>query len=274
MRLLNLGCGNTFHPAWVNIDIVSFSPDVRVCDIRKKLPYPDAYFDACYTSHVVEHMKREEADRLLVECRRILKPQGIVRVVVPDLESIVKTYLSTLERADFGAAEAEPNYDWMMLELYDQAVRSFSGGQMGHFLVSPNIPNQEFVKSRIGSAAENYPASKLVKKSLWERISSKKPSLLLQKLRNTVAKTLVATIAGSEARQAFEEGLFRNSGEIHRWMYDRFSLRRFLERAGFVDIRVCRADESRIPDFNSYNLDIINGKVCKPDSLFMEAIKP
>jgi hypothetical protein len=74
--------------------------------------------------------------------------------------------------------------------------------------------------------------------------------------------------------QAFEEGVFRNSGEIHRWMYDRYSLRRLLEQAGFIDVRICRADESRIPDFNSYNLDVVEGKVRKPVSLFMEGIKP
>jgi hypothetical protein len=57
-------------------------------------------------------------------------------------------------------------------------------------------------------------------------------------------------------------------------MYDRYSLRRLLEQAGFIDVRICRADESRIPDFNSYNLDIVEGKVRKPVSLFMEGIKP
>jgi hypothetical protein len=49
--------------------------------------------------------------------------------------------------------------------------------------------------------------------------------------------------------------------------------KRRLEQTGFVDVRVCRADESRIPDFNSYSLDVVEGKVRKPDSLFMEGIK-
>jgi hypothetical protein len=80
-------------------------------------------------------------------------------------------------------------------------------------------------------------------------------------------------IAGNKSKEAFAEGLFRDSGEIHRWMYDRFSLRRLLEKSGFTDVRVCRADESRIVGFNSYNLDVLNGKTRKPDSLFVEAIK-
>ena len=57
-------------------------------------------------------------------------------------------------------------------------------------------------------------------------------------------------------------------------MYDRFSLERLLIEIGFVDIRCCRADESRIPNFNSYQLDTVNHTVRKPDSLFMEGLKP
>jgi len=57
-------------------------------------------------------------------------------------------------------------------------------------------------------------------------------------------------------------------------MYDRFSLSRLLQITGFKNIKVCRAEESNIPEFNSYFLDIEqNGQVRKPDSLFMEAEK-
>ena len=83
----------------------------------------------------------------------------------------------------------------------------------------------------------------------------------------------VYCLAGAEAQLSFSEGLFRGAGEIHRWAYDSFSLGRLLAQSRFVDIRVCRVDESRIPDFNYYELDAIGGQVRKPDSLFMEARK-
>ncbi len=55
----------------------------------------------------------------------------------------------------------------------------------------------------------------------------------------------------------------------------RSSLARALEEAGFVHPRPCRADESAIPGFNAYLLDIEpDGSTRKPDSLFMEAVKP
>jgi hypothetical protein len=57
-------------------------------------------------------------------------------------------------------------------------------------------------------------------------------------------------------------------------MYDRISLKTLLENAGFHKVRVCTATESLIPDFKQYNLDTDEvGKIRKPDSLFMEAIK-
>ncbi|MBW4682214.1 MAG: methyltransferase domain-containing protein [Microcoleus vaginatus WJT46-NPBG5] len=267
-KLLNVGCGSTFHLAWTNIDFSPQSPDVQRYDIRKKLPYLDNCFDACYSSHVLEHLTKEEAKNLVSECWRVLKPGGVARLVVPDLESIVRNYLDALERVGSGITEAEPDYDWMMLEMYDQTVRNYPGGEWYRYFSSPDITNKDFVRSRVGFEAEAH------QKSMWEKIKSKNAVWYLQKLRTWIAGSLVALSAGREAQLAFKEGIFRNSGEIHRWMYDRFSLQRLLEKTGFLDVRVCRADESRILDFNSYNLDIIEGKIRKPDSLFMEGIKP
>jgi hypothetical protein len=106
------------------------------------------------------------------------------------------------------------------------------------------------------------------------KLKSMKLPWFVRQLRIELASFLVMIIAGAGANKAFREGLFRESGEIHRWMYDRFSLERLLTQAGFVDVKVCRADMSAIPDFNSYDLDTQCEIVRKPDSLYMEAVKP
>ncbi len=272
---MNIGCGSIFHPSWTNIDIVSSSFEVQSYNIKKGLPYADNNFNACYSSHLLEHLTRSEADFFLLECWRILQPHAVIRIVVPDLESIVIHYLNLLEKTPTDRRE-EANYEWIMLELYDQVVRCFSGGEMGKYLSDNNIQNKEFVVTRIGQEAENYwlQQKKTIETSVWDKIKSKKPRWFIQNLRIGVAKILVKLVAGKEAKQAFEEGIFRNTGEIHRWMYDRFSLKRILEQSGFVDVRVCHADESQIANFNSYGLDMVDNKIRKPDSLFMEAIKP
>jgi SAM-dependent methyltransferase len=274
VKLLNIGCGRVFHSDWVNIDLSSSYPEVQSCDIRKNLPYPDGEFNACYSSHVIEHLKQEQAYKLLAECWRTLESKGVIRIVVPDLETITKEYLKALEQAVTGVDRAESNYDWMMLELYDQVVRTSNGGEMGIFLNNPDLYNKEFVTSRVGSALPMNESAHLLPKTWFGKVLSKNPLWLMQKGRNVLAKHLVALVAGNEVKEAMEEGLFRRSGEIHCWMYDRFSLQRLFEKTGFVDIQVCQANQSRIPNFNSYNLDTKDGKTRKPDSLYMEAIKP
>jgi predicted SAM-dependent methyltransferase len=276
LKLLNIGCGSAFHPKWTNIDLVSASPAVQAHDIRENLPYNSNYFDACYSSHMIEHLALSEARQVITEAFRVLKPQGILRIVVPDLEVVVKKYLYALEKVKSGDLQAEPNYDWMMLEMYDQATRCFSGGEMGRYLDNDKITNKDFVLSRIGSEAESYWQSKEIskQKSIWDKLKSKNSAWLLQKLRTAITRTLVILVAGKEAQNAFDEGLFRNTGEIHRWMYDSFSLQRMLTQAGFVDIHYCQANESKILDFNTYELDIFGGLVKRPDSLFMEGVKP
>lgn len=277
MRYLNIGCGTNFHKAWVNIDIHSSSPYVEVHNIRNGLPFQPEEFHAVYCSHLLEHLKKNEAILLLKEVVRILMPRGVIRVVVPDLESIAQIYLEKLNAVYNGAIEAEPDYDWILLELFDQTVRNSGGGEMLHYLCNKNIKNKNFVLSRIGMEAEIFFNKK--KDTLLENQSAdikarKSIKFAIKKTKFDILRLLVKFIGDKDILEAFDEGIFRNSGEVHRWMYDRYSLKRLLQCVGFQDIQVCKANESRIVDFNTFDLDIINGVVRKPDSLFMEGIKP
>lgn len=283
MNLLNIGCGGHFHAAWTNIDLVSTSPHVRAYDLRKGLPYPEASFDACYTSHVLEHLTPQHAKGSLQEQFRVLKQGGVVRVVVPDLENKAREYVKMLDAAvahDPSVPNAAENHAWMVLELLDQMVRSKVGGEMGAYILNPMLKNADYIVQRIGDEAEDWlnvakgtvPATP--QKSLLQKIFSKSPLFLLKKARLLAAELAVGIIAGGEARTAFKESIFRSSGELHLWMYDRYSLGKVLEDVGLRDIRVCRFDESRIPDFTSYLLDNTpEGTIRKADSLFMEGVK-
>jgi len=57
------------------------------------LPFPNASATAIYASHVLEHLYREEGQRLMAETFRVLQAGGVLRVVVPDLRAIVEEYL-------------------------------------------------------------------------------------------------------------------------------------------------------------------------------------
>jgi SAM-dependent methyltransferase len=278
MKLLNIGCGSVYHRDWINLDIYSSSPEVIAHDLRKPLPFSDSSFDACYSSHVVEHFAQQDAKELIQECARVLKPNGIIRVVVPDLEIIAKNYLYTLEGARVGNREAEMQYDWTLLELYDQVARRSPGGSMVSYLSSPDTIDLEFIRSRIGFELNRILeslelSSRHQQGSIWQKIRQRSPKSLLQAARIQVAKWFVSTIAGTTAKKAFEQGLFCQSGELHLWMYDQFSLKRLLEQVGFKDTCIHNAFESQIPGFSTYELDSIEGNIRKPDSLFIEGIK-
>jgi len=118
---LNLGCGLTTPEGWINIDgswnarlakhpvlrrvaralhlvsagqtNVPWNPAVFIHDVRRPLPFPDDSAEAVYSSHLLEHLYREEAKRLIQECFRVLSRGGVLRVVVPDLRAIVREYL-------------------------------------------------------------------------------------------------------------------------------------------------------------------------------------
>lgn len=272
MQLLNIGCGYITHPEWINLDIAPTNPIVKSFDFRRGLPSPSESVDACYSSHVLEHARREEAKFLIQDCFRVLKSGGVVRIVVPDLEIIVREYLQYLEKVSQGDRTSEADYDWMVLELLDQIARDRQGGEMAKYLNQPQLLNEDFVASRMGFELSNCRAAS--QKTVLEKLKSKRPAWFLQKIRYKISEILVYLVAGRSAQVAFREGVFRNSGEIHRWMYDRYSLSRILAQSGFTNIRVCQANESAIPNFNTYELDIWQGKTRKPDSLFIEAIKP
>lgn len=267
--LLNFGCGSVFHPEWINLDAAPLAPEVIRHDLKRPFPYADSSFDGVYGSHVLEHLEPSAAQNLLEECRRVLKPAGVVRIVVPDLETIVRLYLQSLEGAVAGDRGAEQRYDWMMLELYDQAVRTASGGRMGACLRAALDEEQgRFVASRIGAeATAAVPAGGFQRP--WRRLGR-----LLDALRRSAASTGVFLILGREGAMALREGLFRRNGEVHQWMYDRFSMQRALRRAGFAETRVCAAEDSAIPGFARYGLETADGRARKPDSLYVEARKP
>lgn len=256
MKLLNLGCGNRYHPSWVNVDFRSTGPGVMAHDLNKGIPISDDYFDAVYSSHLLEHFPKAYAPRFIQECFRVLKPSGVVRIVVPDLEQIARLYLRLLREALKGDCEAQQRYDWIMLEMLDQMVRNEPGGEMLKYWKQNPMPAEGFVIERIGSEVQ----------TALETLRS--PS------RSACGAENGEALCGEQELDPKLIGEFRLCGEIHQWMYDRYSLRLLLENAGFKHASVCRADESQIPNFNSYLLDIeADGSVRKPDSLFMEGQK-
>lgn len=120
-RKLHLGCGLVQPEGWINLDgswnawlakrpvlrgiagamrlvprsqlDIAWGRDTLVHDVRKPLPFADGSIAVIYSSHLLEHLYLDEAKRLLSECQRVLAPEGVLRIVVPDLRAIVEEYL-------------------------------------------------------------------------------------------------------------------------------------------------------------------------------------
>jgi predicted SAM-dependent methyltransferase len=93
-RFLNLGSGprGIIDPNWFNIDGFKDKNVQFVCDFNKPLPFPDNLFDGIFCEHVLEHFDYDHGTRLMKECLRVLKPGGVVRIIVPNGKTILKSY--------------------------------------------------------------------------------------------------------------------------------------------------------------------------------------
>ncbi len=270
---LNLGCGTRFHTAWVNVDMVSSSPHVLARDLTKGIPFPANTFEVVYHSHVLEHIPPAIAPVFIADCYRVLKPGGVLRVAVPDLEQITREYLRLLDQnlANETPKTAE-NYDYVLLELLDQLARNQSGGLLAEFIAKEDVKDLDFVYKRGGEEARHLREHQAAQKG------TSKVGILMEKvkkgefrsIKNEFKKRIWSKMFGKN----YEIGSFRQSGETHQWMYDQYSLPRLLTSQGFEAARKTGAFDSQIANWPSFELDGKDGMIFKPDSLFVEAKKP
>jgi predicted SAM-dependent methyltransferase len=276
MKGLNLGCGTRFHPEWTNLDANYEGPHVRVHNVCKGLPFPDETFDAVYHSHLLEHLPRKAVFPFTQECHRVLKGGGIIRVAVPDLERIARLYLASLEKVLLGYPHSDYDYIWAMLELYDQTVRDEPGGAMLEYLKQEPIPNEALVYERLGDEAREIVARLRGDGTGKQRDPIRHRWLnRVYRVQDRLRAALVRCLLGRRDYEALMLGRFRLSGEIHHWMYDRYSLSLLLDQSGFETPVERTGLDSAIDNWAQYNLDgDRDGTVYKPDSLYIEAIKP
>jgi SAM-dependent methyltransferase len=131
---LHLGCGSTVVPGWENIDkspsiVLARVPHLRRAlaavgvltreqanavfpsgivraDVRRGLPYEDETVHYIYSSHMIEHMARWQGLALVRECRRVLMPEGVLRLATPDLAQVVDAYRNGRKGSAATAADA------------------------------------------------------------------------------------------------------------------------------------------------------------------------
>lgn len=120
---INIGCGQAPTEGWKNFDNslslrlskIPLLPDflmklkliessqyefiqfahknnIEYGDANKRLPVQDESVDVLYSSHMLEHLDRNETDNFLMEAFRVLCPSGIIRIAIPDIKKHVVQY--------------------------------------------------------------------------------------------------------------------------------------------------------------------------------------
>ncbi|MEM6822058.1 MAG: methyltransferase domain-containing protein [Verrucomicrobiota bacterium] len=268
---LNLGCGYCSHPEFVNADFTSTEKGVHAMDLRKPLPFPDHSFDLVYHCHVLEHFTLEKGESLLGECYRVLKTNGILRVVVPDLAQWAHAYLESLQNARNGDSTAKACHRWLIIELIDQMVRTQTGGIFVDYMRSAPPDVLQFIENRVGPLKEFSPD--LAPPSA-PTVKTKICSVLRQIRRPQILLDTIKAYWFPETYKAEQFLRFRAQGENHLWMYDEINLKHVLESTGFTSTSIQTAEQSLYPNWNTYQLDIFpDSSIRRPNSLYMEARK-
>jgi predicted SAM-dependent methyltransferase len=132
---INVGCGASPTAGWINFDN-SFSvraarwplvipvlarlglvdqqsaglaarairENIRYANAASRIPYATGSVAAVYSSHMIEHLDRNEARTFLTEVKRVLRPGGVVRIAAPDLARLARDYAAAGDADAFVAA--------------------------------------------------------------------------------------------------------------------------------------------------------------------------
>jgi SAM-dependent methyltransferase len=122
-RRLHLGCFDRAIDGWINTDVTphlymaripflvaamrkmglmdeeryrqhqeGLFRKLRYVNVTKPFPFASDEFDCVYSSHMLEHIPKQFVPGVLKEIYRVLKPGGVVRTVVPDLDHFITHY--------------------------------------------------------------------------------------------------------------------------------------------------------------------------------------
>lgn len=265
---INIACGDAYINDWYNFDFAPHSEYVKQADLTKALPLNKESAELVYSSHFFEHIPRGAAQDFLDECFRVLKSGGILRLVMPDFEELCSAYLFLRSNEEHEKA------DFLMLEILDQCVRQYPGGELGEFysLLQKSDDNEtikKFIRDRTGHSIDE---AKSVRVNKFGKIITQ-PFLLLARLRKIYIKLVILLLPSAFRMQNVS---LSSVGERHAWLYDFYSVKTLLEGSGFIQVTRMTSETSRMVDFPFFPLDLYDdGSPRKgKESMYIEAIKP
>lgn len=119
IKRLQWGCGSSAAPGWINSDRRA-GHDIDIsCDITEGLPLNDESIDYIVSVHALQEVSYPDLIPVLRELRRVLKANGVLRLVLPDLDKGIQAY-----------RRADRDY----FPIPDEEIKSIGGKLIVHIL--------------------------------------------------------------------------------------------------------------------------------------------
>lgn len=147
---LNVGSFITMaHNGWVNLDIHPLQQFAQAngykfqqCDVRQGLPFGTGAVDLIASCHFLEHLTFAEGLSFLRDCRRVIKPNGAMRIVVPDAQLLMHSYnhpeeglsLSQFDEVNEGCANSPTEAGKLWSLLHEGHHACYDDVTLRHFL--------------------------------------------------------------------------------------------------------------------------------------------
>lgn len=206
MQILNLGCGTKVSKRQevINIDwsiylrvkrnpflrlfvpllfrgarlqqYLELGDNVMTHNLANGIPFPDASVDVAYHSHVLEHLDPPIAERFLLEIKRVLKPGGILRIAVPDMESVCRRYLEHINIATRDPIESSI-HDTYIAAIIGQCVQREASGSSRQSPTRRLIENLLLGDARKRGQTHQWMYDRVSLCALLQRLGYKEPKV-------------------------------------------------------------------------------------------------
>jgi predicted SAM-dependent methyltransferase len=194
MLRLHIGSGPVRLPGWTNIDNQKYPGVDHVLDVTRGMPWKRGEAELIFAEHFIEHLSYDDGLRFLRECRRVLRPDGILRLSTPNLDWVWHMQYHPGQWSD--PSEAVRDAFWM-----NKAFRGW-----GHQFLY-NLPTLEATLRAAGFAAvsptkygESQHESLRGLESHEQYVDTPElPHVVVVEASGTAAETMAAALATAKA---------------------------------------------------------------------------
>ncbi|SNQ62974.1 Methyltransferase family protein [Candidatus Methanoperedens nitroreducens] len=122
IKKLHLGCGKRYIPGFTHVDLADYPHIDYRHNVSDLSMFEDDSIELIYACHVLEHFKRHEVENVLKEWHRVLVPNGILRLAVPDFEAVAQVYekykdMELVMGLLYGGQEYEYNFHHVLFDF-------------------------------------------------------------------------------------------------------------------------------------------------------------